>query len=442
MRRDRRQHRWNRSLGAAVLLAAVLSTAGAAAQPLTIPRFNFNFSNPGARSLGFAGAFAALADDATAAFANPAGLVQLTRPEVSLEIRRWSRSPSFIAGGRTDGEPTGIGLDTAPGLLRGRDSSRTVGPSFAAVVLPKGRWCFGLYGHRLARFEISTESQGFFFADPETPTGTGRFPASRESVDLEVVTAGFAAALRVNDRLSLGLGIVHSDLSLTTTSDLYLPDDNTPDSLFGEISFRPDRQLSTSRLAIDGGDWTLNGGLLWSATDRLSAGLFYRQGARATGTDRFEFSFLPFDPPLPLPPELSPLVSVVRAELHVPDVGGGGLAYRSAGGGLTVAGEVDRVGYAGLVQLRDSEDTEVDNRPYLDAWEYHLGAEYALLRRQPILAFRAGAWVEDNGADQFDDRFTHLAVGLGLAGERFQVDLAADFSAEIDTASVSFIYSF
>ena len=45
----------------------------------------FNFSNPGARSMGFGGAFAALADDATATFANPAGLVQLSRPEVSVE---------------------------------------------------------------------------------------------------------------------------------------------------------------------------------------------------------------------------------------------------------------------------------------------------------------------------------------------------------------------
>jgi long-subunit fatty acid transport protein len=50
----------------------------------------FSFSNPGARSMGFGGAFVALADDATAAFANPAGLVQLTRPEISLEGRSWS----------------------------------------------------------------------------------------------------------------------------------------------------------------------------------------------------------------------------------------------------------------------------------------------------------------------------------------------------------------
>ena len=37
----------------------------------------FSFSNPGARSLGMGGAFVGLADDATAAYTNPAGLTQL-----------------------------------------------------------------------------------------------------------------------------------------------------------------------------------------------------------------------------------------------------------------------------------------------------------------------------------------------------------------------------
>ena len=58
------------------ILAAVLAAAGAGAQE-TPSTFEFSFSNPGARSLGFGGAFAARADDAPAPFANPARLVQL-----------------------------------------------------------------------------------------------------------------------------------------------------------------------------------------------------------------------------------------------------------------------------------------------------------------------------------------------------------------------------
>ena len=70
-------------LAAVSLLASLCAGAGLEAQGSQV-NLEFSFSNPGARSLGLGGAFAALADDATAAYANPAGLVQLVRPEVSL----------------------------------------------------------------------------------------------------------------------------------------------------------------------------------------------------------------------------------------------------------------------------------------------------------------------------------------------------------------------
>ena len=92
------------------LLASVLAVGSAAAQDVATV-FHFSFSNPGARSLALGGAFAAVADDATAAFANPAGLGQLTRPEVSIEGRAWSYSTPFTSGGRAAGPPTGIGID-------------------------------------------------------------------------------------------------------------------------------------------------------------------------------------------------------------------------------------------------------------------------------------------------------------------------------------------
>ena len=47
----------------------------------------FDFSNPGARSRAMGGAFLGLADDATAALANPAGLTQLAASEISVEGR-------------------------------------------------------------------------------------------------------------------------------------------------------------------------------------------------------------------------------------------------------------------------------------------------------------------------------------------------------------------
>ncbi len=91
-----------------LLLIGLLAPAGVSAQEAVVP-LQFSFSDPGARSIGFGGAFVALADDATAAFANPAGLVQLLRPEVSIEGRRWSYSTPFTEGGRIEGLPSGNG---------------------------------------------------------------------------------------------------------------------------------------------------------------------------------------------------------------------------------------------------------------------------------------------------------------------------------------------
>jgi long-chain fatty acid transport protein len=418
-------------LAAAGFLALLFAAAGAQAQPETVPRFDFSFSNPGARSLGFGGAFAALADDATAAYANPAGLVQLTEPEVSLEARHWSRSTSFVSGGRLGGEPTGLGLDTRQGLVFGGNQERELGASFASVVIPKGRWSFALYGHQLAKFQARTESQGAFFEDED---GLFRIPATRESVDLEAVTGGMAAAWRMNDRLSFGLGLVFSDVSLKTSSEIFLPDDDSLQSLFGPISFLPERSLWRSVLDIGGSDVTFNAGALARISEQVSAGLFYRQGANVEGVDYVDY---PEIPGLPVPSSFR-MVTV----FNIPDVAGAGLAYRSSDGRVTIATEADWVGYAGMVRVKSTDLVTVITREFEDAWEYHLGAEYALLQSRPILAIRAGAWIESNGYFIQSGNLVHYSAGLGIAAQPFQIDLAGDFSKRTKTASLSLIYTF
>jgi long-subunit fatty acid transport protein len=409
---------------------ALLAAAGVGAQPLTIPRFDFSFSNPGARSLGFAGAFAALADDATAAYANPAGLVQLTRPEVSFEARLWSRSPSYLAGGHLEGEPTGEGIDTRRGAVFARDHSQAFGSSFASVVVPKGRWSFAFYGHQLANFQERTQFQGFFLTDEDG--FVERSPAARESVDLDVVTAGIAAGWRMNDHFSFGLGLVFSDASLKTRSDAFLPDASSRQSFFGRSSFLPDHRLSTSTLSLQGTGVTANAGLLWRVAEPLSAGLFYRQGATVNGTADFATG----------PASFAQFSVRTRATLKIPDVAGGGLAWRSSGGRVTLATEVDRVGYAGFLEVHDSEDLTVIGGETSDAWEYHVGAEYAFLQAKPILALRAGYWVEANGNDLGKRRFDHVSAGLGIAAPAFQIDLAGDLSDEGNRFALSLIYDF
>jgi hypothetical protein len=129
------------------------------------------FTNPGARSIGLGGAFAAIADDATAAFANPAGLVQILRPEISIELR-------FTAS-MEDSQ-----FDPAQDIS---------GLGFFSFVVPAQRWALALYSHQMA-------SVAFGFEYPEISVR-----------EFTVRSYAAAAAFEVTEHLSLGAGLSYFD---------------------------------------------------------------------------------------------------------------------------------------------------------------------------------------------------------------------------------------
>src|SRR5215207_7321933 len=94
-----------------LLPALVCLAADASAQSSLQVPIQFDFLNPSARSLAVGGAFVGLADDATAALVNPAGLVGLTRKEISIEGRYRQTTQPFLVGGRLSGDITRQGQD-------------------------------------------------------------------------------------------------------------------------------------------------------------------------------------------------------------------------------------------------------------------------------------------------------------------------------------------
>jgi long-chain fatty acid transport protein len=441
-----------------VLVVVIIPPAIASCQE-TPSTFEFSFSNPGARSLGFGGAFAALADDATAAFANPAGLVQLASPEISAELRHWRYSTPYIVGGRYDGEATGIGLDTVEGLRTAVSQEQLTGLSFVSFVYPKGKWSFAVYNHQLANFRAQTATQGIF------PGWVAPRAFDRSwSTELDIVGCGAAGAFRASDRFSFGLGIVHFSGRLDAPFVWSLPDDiDTLEGAFGPTTFLPERRLADGEMAIDDSDWGLNAGLLWRFAESWNFGAFYRQGPK------FEVAYQVVAGPLApefLDPAFTPgeTILIIESPIQFPDVYGLGIAFRSHGGEIAIGFEWDRVGYSSIFGSFDpvvieTLDPNLDLNTYLvadDGNEFRLGGEYALLELKPVLAIRAGVWLDPDhrfrsihpydpdhravfkaGEDEI-----HMAVGLGLAFKSFQIDLGADFSDLVDTYSLSAIYSF
>src|SRR5262249_51851891 len=74
-------------LALVMVAGAMAGTATAQSNDEVFLALQWNFSTPGARANGMGRSFIGLADDATAAIANPAGLMNLTRPQVYGEAK-------------------------------------------------------------------------------------------------------------------------------------------------------------------------------------------------------------------------------------------------------------------------------------------------------------------------------------------------------------------
>src|ERR1043166_5837665 len=124
-----------------VLLFAALPALAQNTDIESLSGLQFNFGNPGARSLGMGGAFLGLADDASAAEANPAGLTILRKPEVSVEARNYLEQQLLTTSG------------TFPDLQRTAFThySDRVVPSFGSFVYPIKKFTLGVYFHEPLR---------------------------------------------------------------------------------------------------------------------------------------------------------------------------------------------------------------------------------------------------------------------------------------------------
>lgn len=142
--------------------------------------------------------------------------------------------------------------------------------------------------------------------------------------------------------------------------------------------------------------------------------------------------------------------------LQIPDVLGLGVAYRSKGGSWTGSFEWDLVRYSQIIEsIGRSPAISVDEVLLDDSSKIRLGTEHVFLQWSPLVAIRRGVWrdpdhtirtVEDDPLEQAllpgGSDSTHFSLGLGIVFKNIQVDLAADFSDLVDTASLSLIYQF
>jgi long-chain fatty acid transport protein len=460
------------------LAISVIAAVPLAAQNTDIESLSglqFNFGNPGARSLGMGGAFLGLADDASAAEANPAGLTILRKPEISIEGRNYLEQQIFTTSG------------TFPDIQRTAFShySKRVELGFASLVYPVRKFTFGVYYHEPLRNTgggqvIPTRSQltgavettvpNFFLPKNGTPVTRAECEDLRRRqndffacLEYNVIpfisilnvrerTFGFAGAYKIGN-FSVGGTVRYQrfhDEALTLRFDM----DPTTFALIGFDSFAvqasSDIRLRSDTVK-DQHDVTFAGGVKWTPNDKFSVGGVYKQGAKfatptfAANTDtKFQF------------------VKVADTTFHIPDIYGVGVSYRPIPV-LTVNADAVHVTYSNLVDNFTSvnEDVRALGKVFKanDVTELHLGAEYFFAVKTPF-ALRGGVWRDPAHSIEFRGPLTsgaavasallypkgtsqtHLSVGAGMAWPRFQIDAAYDRSEHYKVGSISMVARF
>lgn len=456
-----------------VFVCATLLALPLAAQNVDIEALSglqFNFGNPGARSLGMGGAFLGLADDASAAEANPAGLTILRKPEVSVELRNYQEQQLFSTSG------------TFPDIERTAFThySKRVVVSFASAVFPVKNFTFGAYYHEplnnagggyvapsfneiTGRQETATPN--FFLpaggGNPITEAQCDKLRLTNPSACIEYRIDPFISALDVRQRTFgvTGAWQLHPKFSVGATARY---------QRFREaaFTFRFDQFFNPSTVSVqatakaDGEDVTIEEvddvtfavGFKWAPLDKFSVGGVYKKGPSfatplffAGAATNGEFQ------------------QVADTTFHIPDVAGLGISYRPIPV-LTINVDAVNVKYSNLTDdfvASVADVRELDGEPFSaeDVTEIHVGAEYFFPTKIPV-AIRAGWWRDpahnvtwrgpQNRPDFIAEALlypegetqNHVSVGVGLAWPRFQIDAAFDTSDTYKVASLSMVTRF
>ncbi len=386
-----------------VLLLVLAVPASAQVDSALLSKITFNLTNPGGKSLAMGGAFTAIADDATAAIANPAGLGLLSSVEVGISGKRSDDVVGLVTARSTASGSTFL---TPYPPVQGVNSdipARASGVEFAGVVLPVSRrFVAAVSFAENLRFEGDPGEDGYTYIElrDNRSSGTTRKDILFEfreygAVSLRNRLIGLSAAFRATDRLRFGAGVTLNRMELDLLGDAggthrIVHRNYSPTTI----------KTSTTTVAIRDLDQNTLGFVVGLHADlvpggKLTAGAVYRQTGKSTGTLE-----IGGDVDVPLwGQEIRPFSARVPRDAAV------GLAARPFPG-LTIAAEaqwiaygdfIDRplpiVTYSGLVgPIPGSFEGPLlaELAPPDDVILPRIGIEYVASTADLLLAFRLG----------------------------------------------------
>ncbi len=376
--------------------------ASAQTDSALLSKVGFNLTNPGGKSIAMGGAFTAIADDATAALVNPAGLGLISSIEFAVSGKRTDETLGLVTARSTATGPLAAPYPAIDTTNVERDA-RAAAVDFAGVVVPVSRRLVAAltYAENL-RFEGNAGDSGYQYLelrDNRSGDATRRdfLFQGREfgSVSLRNRLLGLSLAYRVSERVRVGGGVTLNRPSFELGGDASGPHRITSRTYLSPTA----EELLTVTMRVDGVSGTKLGYLVGIHVDllpdgALTLGADYRSSPRNDGT-----LVIGGDVPAALAGKTSRPFS-----FRVPRDAAVGLAAHPMPG-LTIAAELqwvaygdifDRplpvVSYRGLVGPFGFPVTDVlaDVSPAPDVFIPRVGLEYVASARGARLAFRVG----------------------------------------------------
>jgi len=369
--------------------------------PLVVFAGGFGVNEQGAKASGMANAFAAQADDPTAVYFNPAGIVQLDGTQVTVGASPVIPQATFRSTTPAASDPGGF-RGTAPGDTTNLDDKVVVVPNAYLTQKISDRVSFGFATY--SNFGLETNWPNDW---------EGRFMVGGTKAELITLSVNPVLAFKPWDRVSFAFGPVMQYLDFDLRRKTFTGTPLEPEAKF----------------TGDDVDWGWNVAILTWLTENIKFGAAYRSEVSHRVHGQLEFS--------PHVPTSNLTETTLTANFKTPANAYLGLAWTLGPLTLEFDGQwTDWSSYGelkaefnkpvgpGVTQLAVEED-------WHDAWAYRFGAQFAV---NEYLDVRAGIAYDESPIPAKSvsarvpggDRWIY-ALGFGGHYEGFTADLAYQY---------------
>ena len=384
--------------------AGLIAVLGVFLLPLAAFAGGFAVNEQGAKATGMANAFAAQADDPTAVYFNPAGIVQLDGTQVSIG------SSVVIPNAKFESNTNDTTFrNTSPGQTTNLDNKAVVVPNAYLTQKISDGLSFG-FG-TFSNFGLETNWPDDW---------PGRYLVGGTKAELRTLSVNPVLAFKPHKRFSLAVGPVMQYLDFDLRRQQFTPPPNT----------QPDAKFSG-----DDVDWGWNAALMVWITDDIKFGASYRSPVSHRINGKLDFN--------PQVAALNLRNTTLTANIKTPANAYLGLAWTH--GPLTLEFDAQWTNWSSFNELSAKFNRAVGagttglavEEDWHDAWGYRFGAQFAV---NQYLDVRAGIAYDESPIPSKSvspripggDRWIY-AVGFGGHFNAFTADLAYQY---VDAESV------